>query len=168
MQRFHIIATIASVVLLGSAMAATTGGVNAAPTLVTAGPAMMTPPPKTTAPPQFPIPERLVTPPPRPTTVGPALDARYLRARRTASGYTLSGQALVKDACQAAHFDRVMGNIFPPAFTLGQSRRPGTMGLMCIQRLTWVTVSSLAVASQYPPKYVTVQTQKHTYRVSIH
>jgi len=166
-QRFHIIATLAGVALLGAAMAATTVGVNAAPTFVTAGPAMLTPPPRENAPAQFPIPARLETPPPRPTTLGPALDGRYLRARRTPTGYTLSGQALAKDACQAARFDRVMGTIFPPEFTLGQFRRPGTLGLLCIQRLTWVTVPPLMVASQYPPNWITVRTQKHSYRVSI-
>ena len=96
-----------------------------------------------------------------------ALDARSLRARRTPTGYTLTGQALVKDACQAARFDQFLGNIFPPLFNLNQFRRPGTMGMMCIQRLTWVTAQPKAVTSAAPPRYVTVHTQKASVRVPV-
>lgn len=167
MLRFYVIATFASAALLGSTMAATIGGLNAAPTLATAGPAMMTPPPRTTAPPQFAIPVRLGTAAPLVMPATPALDGRYLRARRTASGYTLTGQALAKDACQGARFDRVLGNLFPPEFYLNQSRRPGTMGLMCVQRLTWVTVAPLMVASKARPNWVTVRTKKKAYRVPV-
>ena len=83
-----------------------------------------------------------------------------LRGRRTATGYTLSGQALVKDACTAARFDQFLGDIFPPQYNLNQFRRPGTMGMLCIQRLTWVTAMPKSVTSAAPPRYVTVRTQK--------
>lgn len=103
---------------------------------------------------------------PRPTGA-PALDARYVRARRTPSGYTLTGQALVKDACQAALFDQFVGNIFPPQFNLNQFRRPGTMGLLCIARPTWVTAQPKAVTSAAPPRFITVRTKKGYTRVPI-
>jgi len=96
-----------------------------------------------------------------------ALDARYLRARRTAGGYTLTGQALVNDACQAARFDRFLGNVVPLQFNMNQFRRPGTMGLLCIQRLTWVTAQSRSVTSLAPPRYVTVRTKKGLIRVPV-
>jgi hypothetical protein len=96
-----------------------------------------------------------------------ALDARYLLGRRTATGYTLTGQALVKDACTAARFDQFLGNIFPPQFNLNQFRRPGTQGLLCIQRLTWVTATPKSVVSAAPPRYVTVRTKKGFTRVPI-
>ena len=103
----------------------------------------------------------------RPPTLSLALDARYLRARRTATGYTLTGQALVRDACTAARFDRLLGNIFPPLFNLDQFRRPGTMGLLCIQRLTWVNATPQTVVSAAPPRWVTVRTQKGSQRVPV-
>jgi len=103
----------------------------------------------------------------RPPAVGLALDARALRARRTGSGYTLTGQALVRDACTAARFDRFLGNIFPPQFNLDQFRRPGTLGLLCIQRLTWVTAAPQSVVSAAPPHWVTVRTQKGFQRVPV-
>jgi hypothetical protein len=103
----------------------------------------------------------------RPPTVGLALVARSLRARRTATGYTLTGQALVRDACTAARFDRVLGNIFPPQFNLDQFRRPGTLGLLCIQRLTWVTAAPQSVVSAAPPHWVTVRTRKGFQRVPL-
>jgi hypothetical protein len=96
-----------------------------------------------------------------------ALDARRLRARRTASGYTLTGQALVKDACQAARFDPSLLTIFPPQLNLVQFRRPGTMGMLCIMRLTWVTAQPRMVTSTHPPAYVTVRTKKGVTRVPI-
>jgi hypothetical protein len=96
-----------------------------------------------------------------------ALDARSLRAHRTMTGYTLTGQALVKDACQAARFDQFLGNIFPPLFNLNQFRRPGTMGMLCVQRLTWVTAQPKAVTSAAPPRYVTVHTLKASVRVPV-
>ena len=97
----------------------------------------------------------------------PALDARFLRAARASAGYRLTGQALVKDACTAARFTQFLGNIFPPQFDLVQYRRPGTMGLLCIQRLTWVTAQPLNVISAAPPRYVTVRTKKGVTRVPI-
>ena len=105
---------------------------------------------------------------PMPMPMGPlALDARYLRGARTPAGFRLTGQALVKDACTAAKFAQFLGNIFPPQFNLVQYRRPGTMGLLCIQRLTWVTTVPLNVTSAAPPRYVTVRTQKGYTRVPI-
>jgi hypothetical protein len=96
-----------------------------------------------------------------------ALDTRSLRGTRTAGGYRLTGQALVKDACTAARFTRLLGNIFPPFFNVVQYRRPGTMGMLCIQRLTWVTIQPLSMTSAAPPRYVTVHTQKGSKRVPI-
>ena len=103
----------------------------------------------------------------RPPAASLALDARSLRARRTTGGYTLTGQALVRDACTAARFDRVLGNIFPPQFNLSQFRRPGTLGLLCIQRLTWVNAIPKNVVSAAPPRYVSVRTQKGVTRVPV-
>jgi hypothetical protein len=88
----------------------------------------------------------------------PALDARSLRARRTAKGFTLTGQAEVKDACQAARFDIFEGTVFPAQFNVTQFRRPGTLGLMCAQRLTWVTVQLRAVRALSTQATVTVHT----------
>jgi hypothetical protein len=96
-----------------------------------------------------------------------ALDARALRGSRTTVGYRVTAQALVKDACQAARFTQFMGNIFPPQFNLVQYRRPGTMGMLCIQRLTWVFAQPLNVTSAAPPRWVTVRTQKGFTRVPI-
>ena len=100
--------------------------------------------------------------------VGPlALNARYLRGSRPPNGYRLTGQALVKDACTAARFTRFLGNIFPPLFNVVQYRRPGTAGLLCIQRLTWVTIQPLTVTSAAPPRWVTAHTRKGSVRVPI-
>jgi hypothetical protein len=96
-----------------------------------------------------------------------ALDARSLRARRTRSGYTLTGQALVNDPCQAARFDPSLLTIYPPQYNLDQFRKPGSMGKLCIQRLAWVTAMPRTVSSMKPPAYVTVRTKKGTTRVSI-
>jgi hypothetical protein len=101
-------------------------------------------------------------------TIAPlARDARGLRAKRTATGYTLTGQAQVNDACQAARFDPSLLTIFPPQFNLVQFRRPGTMGLLCAMHITWVTATPRAVTSQHPPAYITVRTQARTYRIPI-
>jgi hypothetical protein len=96
-----------------------------------------------------------------------ALDARSLGGTRTRTGYRLTGQAEVNDACMAARFTRLLGNVFPPFFNVVQYRRPGTMGLLCIQRLTWVTIQPLNVTSAAPPRYVSVRTQRGTARVPI-
>jgi hypothetical protein len=96
-----------------------------------------------------------------------ALDARYLRGTRTASGYRLTGQAQVKDACTAARFSQFLGDIFPPQFNLVQYRRPGTLGLLCAQHLTWVTAEPQNLTSAAPPRYVSVRTQKGIMRVPI-
>ncbi|MDP9106033.1 MAG: hypothetical protein M3N49_08865 [Candidatus Eremiobacteraeota bacterium] len=96
-----------------------------------------------------------------------ALDARALHARRTRTGYTLAGEALVNDACQAARFDPSLLTIFPPQFNLDQFRRPDRRGMLCIQRLIWVVAQPRSVASAYPPAYVTVRTKKRVIRVPI-
>ena len=96
-----------------------------------------------------------------------ALDARRLLARRTALGYTLTGQALVKDGCQAARFDPSLLTIYPPQFNLIQFRRPGTMGMMCVMTLRWISAQPRSVTSSAPPRYVTVRTQKGITRVPI-
>jgi len=96
-----------------------------------------------------------------------ALDARSLHARRTRTGYTLTGEALVNDACQAARFDPSLLTIFPPQFNLDQFRRPDRRGMMCIQRLIWVTAQPRVVTSTKPPAYITVRTKKRVIRVPI-
>jgi hypothetical protein len=96
-----------------------------------------------------------------------ALDARSLRARRTRSGYTLTGQALVNDPCQAARFDPSLLTIYPPQANLDQFRRPDRMGMLCIQKLAWVTATPRMVSSAKPPAYVTVRTKKGATRVYI-
>jgi hypothetical protein len=96
-----------------------------------------------------------------------ALDARSLHARRTRTGYTLTGEALVNDACQAARFDPSLLTIFPPQFNLDQFRRPDRRGMLCIQRLMWVTAQPRVVTSTKPPAYVTVRTKKRVIRVAI-
>ena len=96
-----------------------------------------------------------------------ALDARYVRGTRTRNGYRLTGQALVNDACMAARFTQFLGNVFPPFFNVVQFRRPGTMGMLCIQRLTWVTIQPLSVTSAAPPRWVTVHTRKGSAHVPI-
>ena len=112
---------------------------------------------------QTPAPATMPAPVPGPL----ALDARNLRDTRTAAGYRLGGQVLVKDACTGARFAPFLGNIFPPQFNLVQYRRPGTLGLLCIQRLTWVTAQPLVVTSVAPPRYVTVHTLKAYTKVPI-
>lgn len=107
------------------------------------------------------------------TTMAPAapgtlaLDTRALRAQRTSTGYTLTGQAQVNNACQAARFDRSLGNMFPPQFDLTQFRRPGTQNLMCGPRLTWVTITPQIVTSAAPPRYVIVRTKQGMARVPV-
>jgi len=122
----------------------------------------------TTAPTPGPVTAPTAAPHPVPIPAFPlALDAHALRGTRSHGGYRLTGQALVKDACTAARFSQLLGNIFPPFFNVVQYRRPGTMGMLCIQRLTWVTIQPLNVASSAPPRYVTVRTQKGSTRVPI-
>ncbi|HEY0614479.1 MAG TPA: hypothetical protein VGC96_07550 [Candidatus Elarobacter sp.] len=104
---------------------------------------------------------------PPPPAVPLALDARGLRGARTLTGYRLTGQALVKDACTAAKFQRFLGTVFPPRFDVVQYRRPGTMGLLCIQRLTWVTAQPLSLTSAAPPRYITARTQTGDTRVPL-
>ena len=96
-----------------------------------------------------------------------ALDARFLRGARTGNGYRLTGQALVNDPCMAARFTRFLGNVFPPFFNVVQFRRAGSMGMFCIQRLTWVTIRPLDVTSAAPPRYVTVHTKNGSARAPI-
>ena len=165
MQTMRSISALATAALLLSTMPP----VASAQTAPSAAPAM----PATTSPMTTPTktPNDVMTPAVAPTPGGAmsalVLDARYLRAHRTAAGYTLTGQALVKDACQTARFDPSLLTIFPPQFNLDQLRRPGTMGMLCIQRLTWVTAQQRTVTSAHPPAYVTVRTQKGATRVPI-
>jgi hypothetical protein len=149
-------ATVAAIVF--AAAAGTRAQMTATPSAPTAPPTM-----PTAAPPAAGA-IRTMIPMPAGTL---ALDARYVRARRSAGGYVLSGQALVKDACQSARFTRVLGNIFPPQFDVVQYRRPGTLGLLCIQRLTWVTAQPLNVTSAAPPRYVSVHSRKGFTRVPV-
>ncbi|HEV3089212.1 MAG TPA: hypothetical protein VGX96_18550 [Candidatus Elarobacter sp.] len=171
MQRTRLIAALASAaVLLAAAGAA---GVSAQTTMApTAGPAVgpstapatATYAPMATAAPMTKPGGAMAPLPP----VGPlALDAKNLRAKRFAGGYTLLGQALVKDACTAARFDQFLGNIFPPLFNVVQYRRPGTQGLLCVQRLTWVLITPRTVTSAAPPRYVSVRTAKGVTRVPV-
>lgn len=169
MQRTRFTAALASVaVSIAAALpAAVSAQTTMAPTPGTVvGPTTM---PKTPAP-------MMMSAPPMskpaggammPVTGTLALDARAVRARKTSTGYTLSGQALVKDACQAARFDQFLGNIFPPQFNLTQFRRPGTMGVLCVMRLMWVTAQPRKVVSAAPPRYVTVCTKKGCVRVPV-
>jgi hypothetical protein len=97
----------------------------------------------------------------------PALDLRELRARRTAHGYVLTGEALVNDPCQAARFDSSLLTIYPPQFNLDQFRSPKKMGMMCIQRLAWVAAEPRMVTSAKPPAYVTVRAKEAVVRVPV-
>jgi hypothetical protein len=102
-----------------------------------------------------------------PASMTLALDARSLRGARTRSGYGLSGQALVKDACTAARFSPSGLTIFPPQYNIVQYRQPSAMGMMCMPRAVWVTIAPLTVTSAYPPSYVTARTRKGITRVPI-
>ena len=95
-----------------------------------------------------------------------ALDAHSLRAHRTPTGYTLTGEALVNDPCYAARFDPSPLRIYPPQFDLNQFRRPDRRGMLCIQVLTWVTAQPRAVTSAQSA-YVTVRTKEGATRVPI-
>ncbi len=97
----------------------------------------------------------------------PAMSARSLQAHRTATGYVLSGQAEVKDGCQAARFDPSRLTIYPPQFDLVQYRNPANRGVMCTQLVRWVPASR-TVTSAKPPPFVTVRTAAGTKRVPIH
>lgn len=96
-----------------------------------------------------------------------AFDARYLRGTRTATGYRLTGQAEVRDACTDAKFQRLLGNVFPPFYNVVQYRRPGTLGVLCIQHLVWVPIVPLNVTAPARPRYVNVHTANGTTRVPI-
>lgn len=107
------------------------------------------------------------TPGAEPVPGTPALDLRELRARRTAEGYVLTGEALVNDPCQAARFDSSSLTSSPPQFNLDQFRSPKKMGMMCIQRLAWITVEPRTVTSAKPPAYVTVRAKQVIVRVPV-
>jgi hypothetical protein len=109
-------------------------------------------------------PIRLSTPLPTPAG-GLALDAGALQITNTSAGYQVTGQAQVNDACMAAHFVRFLGTSVPPHFNVVQYRRAGTMGKLCIQRLTWVTIIPIDVRSRVTPPYVTARTQTRFVRV---
>lgn len=96
-----------------------------------------------------------------------ALAARGLKAARTATGYVVSGQAEVKDGCQAARFASSTLTIYPPQLNLVQYRRSTSMGVMCTQMVRWVAARSLPVTSAKPPPFVTVRTAAGVTRVPI-
>ncbi|HTD32651.1 MAG TPA: hypothetical protein VK665_03240 [Candidatus Elarobacter sp.] len=162
------LASAATIVSAGAASAQTTMAPTPMPVVgPTTTPNAM---PNTTTIPAAMPPARTMAPMDRPLPIprsALALDARYLRGTRTATGYRLTGQAEVRDACTAAKFQRLLGDIFPPFFNVVQYRRPGTLGLLCIQRLTWVTIAPLNVTSAAPPRWVSVHTAKGTTRVPI-
>lgn len=103
-----------------------------------------------------------------PSTVpgSPALNARLVVAHRTATGYVLSGQAQVKDGCQAARFDATGQAPSRSAFTLVQYRNPANRGVMCTQMVRWVPASR-TVTSAKPPAVVTVRTAAGTKRIAV-
>jgi hypothetical protein len=155
----RLIAALAGMTLLFSATAAP------AQTTMAPGPGSAIGP--TAAPVPLPVGSAAPATAIRPATGPLALDARKLHGMRTRTGYRLTGQALVKDACTAARFARFLGNIFPPQYDAVQYRRPGTQGLLCALRATWVIVVPLDVTSAAPPRYVTVRTQKGSTRVPL-
>ena len=178
----RLVAALASAAVLVSAAAAPAQttlaptpmpvvGPTATPSVMpmpTSAPTMM-PPVRTIAPMMHPTaPATAITAHPLPMPPSTlALDARNLRATRIVTGYQLSGQAEVRDACTAAKFQRLLGNVFPPFYNIVQYRRPGTMGMFCIQRLIWVTIAPLNVTAPSRPRYVNVHTAKGTTRVPV-
>ncbi len=173
MQTIRTISALVGAALLFGTAPLGVAGAQTSPPVQTAAP--MTTPTKAPADMMTPAPGGMMTPAPggamggtTPGVLGVlAIDARSLHARRTRSGYTLTGQALVKDACQAARFDPSLLTIYPPQFNLDQFRSPSKMGMMCVQRLIWVTAQPRNVVSMKPPPYVTVRTQKRVIRVPI-
>lgn len=164
-MHLRLVAALASAAVFVSAAAAPAQTTTAPTAMPVVGPTT-TPnamPTGTTAPMTPPV--RTMSPMMPPSTL--ALDARSLRGTRTVTGYRLTGQALVRDACTAAKFQRLLGNIFPPFYNVVQYRRPGTMGVLCIQHLMWVTIVPLNVTATARPRYVSVHTAKGTTRVPI-
>lgn len=96
-----------------------------------------------------------------------SIDARALRAQRTATGFTLTGEAEVGDACRAARFDISPGNVSPPQFDLTQYTPADKSGLACATVLTWTAAQPLDVAAAAGQTTVTVHTQTQTYVVPI-
>ena len=170
MQTTRLISALASAALLTATAHAGIAGAQTSPPVQTAAP--MTTPTKAPTDMMTPVagptkaPGDLMTPAPGVLGVL-ALDAHSLRARRTPTGYALTGQALVNDPCYAARFDPSLLTIYPPQLNLDQFRRPDRMGMMCIQTLAWVTVQPRTVTSAKPPPYVTVRTKKGVTRVPI-
>ncbi len=109
-----------------------------------------------------PVPSGLANPP-----TSFALAARGLKAARTRTGYVVSGQAEVRDGCQAARFASSTLTIYPPQLNLVQYRRPTSMGMMCTQMVRWIAARSLPVTSTKPPPFVTVRTAAGVTRVPI-
>jgi hypothetical protein len=179
MQTTRLVSALAGAALLFGTAHASVAGAQTSPPVQTAAP--MTTPTKAPADMMTPVagatkaPGGMMTPAPggamggtAPGVLGMlAIDARSLHARRTRTGYTLTGQAQVKDACQAARFDPSLLTIYPPQFNLDQFRSPSKMGMMCVQRLIWVTAQPRVVTSSKPPAYVTVRTQKRVIHVPI-
>ncbi len=173
MHTTHVISALASAALLfGAAPTAASAQTSTMPPMQMATPPITAPTTPTKAPADIATP--VAAPTPGTATGGTpgvlgalALDARYLRARRTSTGYTLSGQALVNDACQAARFDPSLLTIYPPQYNLTQFRDPRKKNMMCVQRLIWVTAVPRRVSSTKPPPYITVRTNKGAKRVNI-
>ena len=175
MKTTRLISALAGAVLLiGTPFASIAVAQTSPAPMPTTGP-MTTTPTKAPTDKMTPAPGSAMTPAPggamKGTTPGVlgvlALDARGLRARRTATGYVLTGEALVNDPCQAARFDPSLLTIYPPQFNLDQFRRPDRMGFMCIQKLAWVTAPPRTVTSAKPPAYITVRTKAGMTRVPI-
>ena len=97
---------------------------------------------------------------PAPDRTPLALDARFLRGTRLATGYRLTGQALVKDACTDVWFSEVLPQVVPDVYDVLQYPRAGTTGRRCITRRTWVTIPALQADLVPPPRYLKVRTQK--------
>jgi hypothetical protein len=95
------------------------------------------------------------------------IDGRSLKAQRTATGFTLSGEAEVNDACQAARFDISPGNVSPPQFDLTQFTPTDKSGVACASVLTWTPAQPRDVAAPSGQTTVTVHTQTQTYVVTI-
>jgi hypothetical protein len=165
MQTTRLICALASAAVLCGSAPASVAAQTTAPATATTAP--ITTPTK--------APVDVMTPAAAPTPGGAplvppgtlALDLRDVRARRTADGYVLTGEALVNDPCQAARFDSSLLKIYPPQFNLDQFRSPKKMGMLCIQVLAWVTAQPRTVTSAKPPAYVTLRSKNGMVRVPV-
>jgi len=99
---------------------------------------------------------------------GFALDVRSLHAKRTPSGYTLTGEALVRDPCEGARFATVREGSSPVTFAVQEFRPAKNADRLCIQRIIWIELAPYAVKRAYPPRWITVRALAKSYRVRIH